>query len=194
MRRTARGRGGLRIGATVRSGGRRLDRQRGDRGRRRPRRRRGAVRLLLGFPAELAEGEIPVSAAVGAPFVPGVLLASQFEGIWNRGAAAMYQDPPDRVVRTVRAGHGRVPRGREAGRTPNGTDIAVGEDGTLHVVWAAADGVWYASGTDSFTADAGRPPWKPARATCRSVALRDAGRAAARPGSRPPCRRPRASR
>ena len=105
----------------------------------------------LGFPAELAEGEIPVPRPVGAPFVPGVLLASMTEGVWNRGAAAMYQDPPDRVA--VPFGPATVESLADAGPdSTNGTDIAVSEDGTIHVVWAAPDGIWYASGTDSFTA------------------------------------------
>ncbi len=95
-----------------------------------------------------------------------MLLASQFEGVWNRGAAAMFRDPPDRV--SVPFGPATVESLEDAKpETTAGTDIAVGEDGTLHVVWAADDGVWYASGTDSFTADAGRTPAKPARATCR---------------------------
>ena len=105
----------------------------------------------LGFPAKLSEGEIPVPRSVGSPYVPGVLLASQSEGIWNRGAAAMFRDPPDRV--SVPFGPATVESLTDAKpETTAGTDIAVGDDGTLHVVWAAADGIWYASGTDSFTA------------------------------------------
>jgi plastocyanin len=105
----------------------------------------------LGFPAELAEGEIAVSRLIGAPFVPGVLLASQAEGVWNRGAVAMFQDPPDRV--DVPFGPATVESLADA--TPentNGTDIAVAADGSLHAVWAAHDGIWYATGPDSFTA------------------------------------------
>ena len=106
----------------------------------------------LGFPAELAEGEIAVTRPVGAPFVPGVLLASQNEGIWNRGAAAMYQDPPDRV--DVPFGPATVESLADAtSENTNGSDIAIGADGTMHVVWTGPDGIWEASGTDSFAAE-----------------------------------------
>jgi len=121
----------------------------------------------LGFPAELEEGEIPVPRPVGAPFVPGVLLASQSEGIWNRGAAAMYQDPPDRV--SVPFGPATVESLADTKQeTTAGTDITVAEDGTIHVVWAAVEGIWYASGPDPFTAtqvtapestEGGAPGW-----------------------------------
>jgi plastocyanin len=106
----------------------------------------------LGFPAVLAEGEIAVTRPVGAPFVPGVLLASQTKGVWNRGAVAMYQDPPDRV--SVPFGPATVASLSEAtALNMNGTDVAVGADGTVHAVWAGRDGIWYASGSDSFTAE-----------------------------------------
>ncbi len=105
-----------------------------------------------GFPAKLVEGEIALGRPVGAPFVPGVLIASQQKGVWNRGAAAMYRDPPALVS---------VPFGPDtveslSAATPentNGTDIAVDADGTMHVVWTGPDGIWYASGSDSFTAE-----------------------------------------
>ncbi|MEO8292532.1 MAG: hypothetical protein ABI635_05285 [Actinomycetota bacterium] len=105
-----------------------------------------------GFPARLAEGEIPVGRPVGAPFVPAVLIASQRDGVWNRGAVAMDRDAPALVS---------VPFGPDTVETlstatpdnTNGTDIAVGADGTMHVAWAAADGIWYAGGADSFAAE-----------------------------------------
>jgi plastocyanin len=106
----------------------------------------------LGFPAVLAEGEIAVTRPVGAPFVPGVLLANQAKGVWNRGAVAMYQDPPDRV--SVPFGPATVESLSDAtALNMNGTDVAVGADGTIHAVWAGPDGIWYASGSDSFTAE-----------------------------------------
>jgi hypothetical protein len=106
----------------------------------------------FGVPAVLAEGEIPVARPVGAPFVPAVLLASQKDGVWNRGAAAMYRDPPALV--SVPFGPDTVESLSDASAdNTNGTDIAVADDGTMHVVWTAPDGVWYASGKDSFTAE-----------------------------------------
>ncbi len=106
----------------------------------------------FGFRAKLAEGEIPVARPVGAPFVPAVLVASQQDGVWNRGAAAMFRDPPDRVA--VPFGPDTVESLSDASAAnTNGTDVAIGADGTMHVVWAGPDGIWYASGTDSFTAE-----------------------------------------
>ena len=106
----------------------------------------------LGFPATLAEGEIPLGRPVGAPFVPGVLIASQKGGVWNRGAAAMYRDAPALV--SVPFGPATVETLSSAtAENTNGTDIAVDADGTMHVVWTAPDGIWYASGSESFTAE-----------------------------------------
>ncbi len=106
----------------------------------------------FGFPAVLAEGEIPVARPVGAPFVPAVLLATQSDGVWNRGAAAMDRDAPDRVA--VAFGPDTVESLSDASpANTNGTDVAIGADGTMHVVWTGPDGIWYASGTDSFTAE-----------------------------------------
>jgi plastocyanin len=106
----------------------------------------------FGFPAKPAGGEIPIGRPVGAPFVPGVLIASQQKGVWNRGAAAMYRDAPALV--SVPFGPDTV-EGLSAAtaENTNGTDIAMSADGTMHVVWTGPDGIWYASGSDSFTAE-----------------------------------------
>ena len=104
-----------------------------------------------GFPAVLAKGEIAVARPIGAPFVPGVLLVSPQKGVWHRGAAAMYQDPPARV--TVPFGPATVPTLEDATTdSTNGTDVAIGADGSVHVVWTAPDGIWYASGPEPFAA------------------------------------------
>jgi hypothetical protein len=98
-----------------------------------------------GFPAVLKEGDIAVTRPIGVPFVPGVLLASQDKGVWNHGAAAMYQDAPSRVV--VPFGPVTEKSLSEAEPTnTNGTDVAVDANGGIHVVWAAQDGIWYGSG------------------------------------------------
>jgi plastocyanin len=104
-----------------------------------------------GFPAVLAKGEIAVARPIGAPFVPGVLLVSPQKGVWHRGAAGMYQDPPTRV--TVPFGPATVETLQDATTdNTNGTDVAVGADGSVHVVWTAPDGIWYASGPEPFAA------------------------------------------
>ena len=105
-----------------------------------------------GFPAELAEGEIAIGRPIGAPFVPGVLLASKQEGVWNRGAVAMSLEPPGQV--TIPFGPDTVePLADATPENTNGTDIAVAPNGDLVAVWAAPDGIWAASGGESFAAE-----------------------------------------
>ncbi len=107
-----------------------------------------------GFPQKVTG--IPVSRPIGAPFIPAVQVSSQAaNGIWTRGAAAQVQDSPPGVV--VPFGPATVKSLKNAAAdNTNGTDIAVAADGTIHVVWTAQDGVYYASRapspTSSFTA------------------------------------------
>jgi hypothetical protein len=98
----------------------------------------------LGFNQVLKEGEVALPRPVGAPWLPGVLLADYQNGLWNRGAVAMPQDPPANV---------HVPFGPQTIEslktlTPenvNGTDVAMDDAGNANVVWTGDDGVWYAS-------------------------------------------------
>jgi hypothetical protein len=100
----------------------------------------------FGFNQVLKEGEVPLPRPVGAPWLPGVLLASNQSGMWNRGAVAEPQDPPANV---------HVPFGPQTltpltSLTPdnvNGTDVVVDDAGTANVAWTGDDGVWYASAT-----------------------------------------------
>src|SRR5207249_3339176 len=94
----------------------------------------------------LKEGEVALPRPVGAPWLPGVLLADYQSGLWNRGAVAMPKDPPANVH--IPFGPQTVPSLKTL--TPqdaNGTDVAVDDAGRAHVVWTANDGVWYASVT-----------------------------------------------
>ena len=74
------------------------------------------------------------------------------DGIFTRGAAAQVRDTPTGI--TVPYGPATVDQlvGATSENT-NGTDIAIDEQGGKHVVWTGPDGVWYASGADSFTAE-----------------------------------------
>jgi hypothetical protein len=92
---------------------------------------------------------IPVARPVGAPFIPAVQIASQGKnGIWTRGAAAQVPNQLQRI--TVPYGPATVKSLKNAtAADTNGTDIAIGSDGTMHVVWTAQDGVYYASGSGS---------------------------------------------
>ena len=106
-----------------------------------------------GFAAKLAAGAIPITRPIGAPFIPAVQIAALSKNnIWTRGAAA--QNTPTSGQNIV------VPFGPATetklvnanADSTNGTGIAIGADGTKHVVWTTTDGVYYASGTTSFTA------------------------------------------
>jgi plastocyanin len=124
------------------------------------------VYSYLIFPAELGPNEIPAARPIGAPYiqtastaeVPGDFGAAvgvgsvSADGIFTRGAAAQVRDTPSGI--TVPYGPATVDAlvGADAG-SMNGTDIAVDEGGGKHVVWAGNDGIYYAGGTDSFSAE-----------------------------------------
>jgi plastocyanin len=107
----------------------------------------------FGFPEELAEGEIALPRPVGSPNLPAVNVASlSTDGIWTRGAVAMASDPPTGVP--VPFGPQTVPTLKTMSpESVNGTDVVVDGDGALHVAWTSNDGIWYASGTTSSTAE-----------------------------------------
>jgi len=98
----------------------------------------------FGFNQVLQQGQVALPRPVGAPWLPAVLLADHQDGLWNRGAVAMPQDPPANV---------NVPFGPETlsslkSLTPqnvNGTDVALDDQGNADVVWTGDDGVWFAS-------------------------------------------------
>ena len=115
---------------------------------------------------------IAVTRPIGSPYIPAIGVTSlSADGIWTRGAAAQVKDTPPGIVGPVRALR-RCRRSRTSPPTnSNGTDVAVGADGSLHVVWTAPDGVWYAKGPDGFTA----------RAALRLRLLAEAGRADRQP-------------
>jgi plastocyanin len=121
------------------------------------------VMSYLIFPAVLEEGEIPVGRPLGAAYITtddekpkdgaavGVASLSA-EGVWTRGAMAQVRETPDGVY--IPYGPAVEPSlvGATAENT-NGTDIAVDDAGTTHVVWAGKGGISYASGTDSATVE-----------------------------------------
>jgi plastocyanin len=105
-----------------------------------------------GFPEELAKDEVAVPRPVGSPSVPSVLLTSVNDGVWTRGAVAMEKDIPSV---TIAYGPAAVPEIASAKpENVDGTAIALGSDGALHVAWVSNTGVWYAHNMDgtSFTA------------------------------------------
>lgn len=103
----------------------------------------------FGFEAELAPDEVAPTRPIGAPFLPAVQLTTVEGGLWTRGAvmqAKPEQQPPGITVPFAPAtvkGFSITPQ------NTNGTAIAVGKDGSKHVVWASSDGVWYSSVTET---------------------------------------------
>src|ERR687892_567744 len=106
----------------------------------------------FGFAEETAEGVLPQTRPVGAPSIPGVLMATvNEEGIWTRGAIALQGqisgvDVPfnpafDPVIADLSA------------ESVAGLDIAVDGD-RFHAVWGSDAGAYYATGsTDPSTTE-----------------------------------------
>jgi plastocyanin len=106
----------------------------------------------LGFPAVLKPNEIPTQRPVGAPFLPAVLLSNlNADGIWIHGAVVQTKPDSEPNGITVPFGPQTVANLGLTKNNTNGTAVAVGDNGTIHVAWTQADGVWYASTTDGGT-------------------------------------------
>ncbi|GIU96712.1 MAG: hypothetical protein KatS3mg013_0515 [Actinomycetota bacterium] len=115
----------------------------------------------FGLPAP--EGAIAVTRPVNTAFLPAVQLTTVADGIFVRGAVAQVQDPPAPQY-VVPFGPQTVPSLEGLTRESAGaTAIAIAGDGTKHVAWTGNDGVWYASGTDRFTAEPVEAPGRPIR-------------------------------
>ncbi|HEX6132268.1 MAG TPA: cupredoxin domain-containing protein [Actinomycetota bacterium] len=105
----------------------------------------------FGFPAE--EGTVTATRPINSAFLPAVQLTTVTDGIFVRGAVAQVQDVPAPAYvvpfgpDTVESLEGLGPADAA------GTAIADGDDGTIHVAWSGTDGVWYASGTESFSVE-----------------------------------------
>lgn len=133
----------------------------------------------FGFPAELKQGEIPQARPVYAPTLPAVLLASASDGLWQRGAAAVWLQAPTGL--NYAFGPQEIPALKTSlsPQTINGTDVALDAKGTISVVWASSDGIWYSSGTTYQTAEQVYPVAPPLTAAgpvgWPSVAVDDSG-------------------
>ncbi len=105
----------------------------------------------FGFEQKVAPGTIAPQAPIGAPVRPSVDLVSVSDGIFTRGAVAI--EAPIQNV-SIAFGPAIVPDVQSM--TPaavNGTAIAIGGDGGLHVAWVSDTGIWSATGNgQSFTA------------------------------------------
>lgn len=106
----------------------------------------------FGFPAVLPKGQVAPTRPIGSPFLPAVQLSSMdAKGIVTHGA--VQQSHPDQTPTGI-----GVPFGpdmpKDAGsnlditeQNVNGTAVALGSDGSIHVVWAGPTGIMYAKTT-----------------------------------------------
>jgi hypothetical protein len=104
----------------------------------------------FGFPDLLEEGEIAAARPVGTPFLPAVLLTSvTSDGLFTRGAVAQNdaEFQPTGVEPAFRPA--KIPGFDEdlTRENANGSDVAIGPDGTVHVVWASGNGVFHGAAT-----------------------------------------------
>ncbi len=72
--------------------------------------------------------------------------------MWTRGAAAQVRETPAGVFIPFGPAFEQSLIGATAENT-NGTDLAVDDSGTRHVVWTGKDGVYYASAADTSTVE-----------------------------------------
>jgi hypothetical protein len=104
------------------------------------------------FEEQTAEGVLPETRPVGAPSIPGVLMATvSDEGIWSRGAMALEAEIPN-VQLPFNPGFDPAIADLSA---ENVTGLDVVADGDrFHAVWGSADGTFYATGsTDPSTTE-----------------------------------------
>ena len=106
----------------------------------------------FGFEEQTAEGVLPQTRPVGAPSIPGVLMASMNEeGIWTRGAIAL-QGQISGVDVPFNPGFDPAIADLSA-ENVTGLDLVVDGD-TFHAVWGSDAGAWYATGsTDPSTTE-----------------------------------------
>lgn len=103
------------------------------------------VIAYFAFEEQVPEGSLPETRPVTAPSLPGVMLATEQDGIWTRGAIAIAEQIPNVQVAFNPAFERSV--GRLTPESVTGLRLVADGTGTLHAVWGSADGVFYATGT-----------------------------------------------
>ncbi|HEX6845058.1 MAG TPA: cupredoxin domain-containing protein [Actinomycetota bacterium] len=99
----------------------------------------------FGFPAEVPEGEIAIPRPIGSAFLPGVLLTSvDADGLITKGAVQQTKPASEPAGITPPFRPETVEDLDLSAGNANGSAVAVGEDGSVHVAWVAGDGVYYA--------------------------------------------------
>jgi len=103
------------------------------------------VVAYFAFPEEVPEGVLREVRPVGAPSIPGVMMATASpEGLWTRGAMALERQIPNVQIPFEPAFDPVI-----ADLTKDGvTGLQLVADGeTFHAVWGSADGLFYATGS-----------------------------------------------
>lgn len=103
------------------------------------------VIAYFAFEEPVSEGSLPETRPVTAPSLPGVMLATEQDGVWARGAIAIAEQIPNVQVAFNPAFERSV--GRLTAESVTGLQLAADDTGKLHAVWGSADGVFYATGT-----------------------------------------------
>jgi len=103
------------------------------------------VVAYFAFEEQVPEGSLPETRPVTAPSLPGVMLATEQDGVWSRGAIAIAEQIPNVQVAFNPAFERSV--GRLTPESVTGLQLVADGTGGLHAVWGSADGVFYATGT-----------------------------------------------
>jgi plastocyanin len=115
------------------------------------------------FPDTLPEGSVAPPRPIGLPSIPGVMLATEKDGIWTRGAIAIAAAIPNVTVAFGPATDPSV--GKLTHQNVTGLQLAIDGQGGLHAAWGSSEGLYYASGTG----DPSGTPWTMEQATAAST-------------------------
>jgi plastocyanin len=105
------------------------------------------------FPDTLPKGSVAPPRPIGLPSIPGVMLATEKDGIWTRGAIAIAAAIPNVTVAFGPATDASV--GKLTHDTVTGLQLVIDAQGGLHAAWGSSAGLFYASGTG----DPSGAPW-----------------------------------
>ncbi|HEX5951197.1 MAG TPA: hypothetical protein VFZ96_09350, partial [Actinomycetota bacterium] len=103
------------------------------------------VVAYFSFEEEVPEGSFPETRPIGAPSIPGVMLATEQDGVWTRGAIAIESQIANVQVAFNPAFEESV--GKLTPDSVTGLRLVADADGALHAAWGSGDGVFYATGS-----------------------------------------------
>jgi plastocyanin len=115
------------------------------------------------FPDVLPKGSVAPPRPIGSPSIPGVMLATEKDGIWTRGAIAIAAAIPNVTVAFGPATDASV--GKLTHDNVTGLQLVIDAQGGLHAAWGSSEGLYYASGTG----DPSGAPWTMKQVTAAST-------------------------